>query len=798
MYLRRILCLLTGMFLFLGIAQAERYRFRTFGPDDGLSSAVGRILQDRTGYLWVATSDGLFRYDGTRFQRYGVEEGLPSPLILRLAESSDGTLWVLTGHGLARWRHPDFEAVATGAEAASVEWQALAISADNRVYVGTNRGLLMARIPADGSKPLFGNALPSPAEPVAEIYPGAGGQLWFGCSLGICLLSGSSLQRFGEAESLPPDRWSAMLLDRQGNLWVRSGQHLYLKPQGANAFQARDQGLPQSSNGIMTIIEDRDGAILVSTDLGLARSPNARQLNGGWQIIGSAQGLESDAVTAVYQDRQGGLWLSVWGAGLARWSGYYEWTNWNTSDGLSNNIVWAIRRDSAGALLVGTDRGLVRFEDGRATKVWTKADGLGGDKIKAIAMDLDGAVWAGTLPGGVSRIDPRTGRIHNFGEAAGLSDTRVIGLYFDNEKRLWVSTGQGLFRANEAGPNPRFERQMPPGARESTMFYRFFGDRQGKLWVGSTDGLFYWDQGTWTRLTTHDGLRSNGVTHLAQTSDGAIWVAYREPLGMSRLSMTGQGWHADHVTKKDGLPGDYILFLGLDSRRNLWAGTDSGVAVESSGKWIVYTHDDGLVWDDCAANGFLAEPDGTVWIGTLKGLSRFQPKEAPHFAPAAPTMITSVRFGDRSADPSTFSRVSYQDHDFSVSFGELSFATGNVRFRYRLAGQSDTWTETNLRALRYASLPPGWYRFEVSTGSGGGSWSSAPATVSFRIVPAWWQTWWFAVLAAGAAAGGIAIVVRGRMKQTVREHTRLGGRGPGTDRRAGTSKGRGGAPEERD
>ncbi len=532
MHYRRILCLLTGVFLSIRSATAERYRFQTFGPDEGLSSAVGRILQDRTGFLWLATSDGLFRYDGIHFQRFGVEEGLPSPLIIHLGESADGALWVLTGRGLARSQRTDFEAIPVGIEGKNAEWQSMAVG-DRRVYVGTNHGLLMAQIPVDGSKPAFAPAPASPAGTVSGVYAAASGITWFGCGLNVCLLDNARLQRFGAESGLPEDRWTAMLVDRHGNLWVRGVQHLYMKPAGASQFQAKDKGLPQSSNGAMTIIEDREGAILVSTDLGLARS-----VDGGWQLIGSGQGLESDAVTAVYQDRQGSLWLSVWGAGLARWNGYGEWTNWNTSDGLSNNIVWAVQRHPSGALLVGTDRGLVRMEGGSATKVWMKSDGLGGDKIKAVAVSADGAIWTGSLPGGVSRIDPRTGAIRVFTQASGLSDTRIIGLHLDLDNRLWASTGQGLFRATDGGPNPRFERLLPPGANDGTIFYRFLGDRQGRVWVGSTSGLFCWDAGVWTRLTTKEGLKSDAVTHVAQTADGDLWVAYREPVGITRVRTT--------------------------------------------------------------------------------------------------------------------------------------------------------------------------------------------------------------------------------------------------------------------
>jgi hypothetical protein len=126
----------------------------------------------------------------------------------------------------------------------------------------------------------------------------------------------------------------------------------------------------------------------------------------------------------------------------------------------------------------------------------------------------------------------------------------------------------------------------------------------------------------------------------------------------------------------------------------LWVGTDNGVAVKETGGWIAHTHEDGLVWDDCAANAFLADPDGAVWIGTLKGLSRYQPgPPAPPLTPPRP-VILNVNFGDVNvgegnlgahSDPAAFASVPFRDRDFSVWFSSLSFQTEkNMRFRYRL------------------------------------------------------------------------------------------------------------------
>ena len=758
-------------------ATAEHYRFRNFGPDDGLNTAVTQVLQDHLGFLWVGSGDGLFRYDGAHFQLFGKNEGLSSSSIRCLHESADGTLWVLTGGGLGRWKQNRFESVVTGAESAG-DWHAIGSSKDGKLYLGHDRGLAVGQVPASGPVPRFSAPAGAPTEPVFGIHVDDGGVVWFGCGQHLCVLDGRKVRVLGAAEGLPPERWGGMLRDTKGNLWIRGVQHLYVLRPGASRFEACDRGLPQSTNTIMTILQDRDGDLLASTDLGLARAlrediaTDPTRANGRWKLIGAGEGLEGDTVTTVYQDREDSLWIGLWGAGLARWSGHQEWQSWTIGDGLRSNVIWAVRRQPGGPVWIGTDRGLARMDGDSIRRTWTKASGLAGDKIKAVALGPDGAVWAGSLPGGVSRVGP-AGDIQNYGVESGLTDTHVIALFIDGQRRLWVSTSGGLFRSTSLGQRLRFERQSPPGTNESTTYFRFLGDRDGRIWVGSSAGLICWDGG-WRRFGQRDGLRSDGVTHIAQTADGALWVAYREPTGMSRVTLTQTSLTVQHVTKQEGLPSDYVLFLGLDSQRRLWVGTDYGVAVQSSGGWTVYTHEDGLIWDDCAANSFWAEPDGTVWVGTLKGLSRFRPKVRSRVALPPPPAITSARFGPTVADVSAFSEVPFRDRDFFVTFSGLTYLTEkNVQFRYRLVGLGEEWIETAQREARFLSLPAGSYRFEVSARVGGGAWNDPPATLSFRIVPPWWQTWWFRALALGALAALITSLVRARVGKVGEEHRRL-------------------------
>ncbi len=750
---------------------AQRYSFKRYGPDEGLRTAVNRLFQDRDGFLWVGTSNGLFRYDGDRFERFGTAEGLPSSSIRAVQGSPDGTLWIVTTGGLARFRHNRFEPVKT-AQADQAE-ALFDVSSDRsgNLYLGSKMGLLVGEpTPAGEFKFHFADRVPR--VPVQGVYvEPADGAVWFGCGQDLCRLAEGRNEVFGRAQGLPVEHWSVIVRDHQGNLWVRGLQRLYFRAAGAREFVARDSGLPPCSNFAIDLIVDRSGTVMASTDLGVARWIGAK-----WEMVGSAQGLESDTVTALLQDREGSLWIGLWGSGLARWLGYGEWVSWTKADGIGNNIVWAIRRERSGRILIGTDNGLVRLDESGKSKptIWTTKDGLGANKVKSIAIAADGVAWIGTSTGGISRFDPVTSRFRVYSGESGLSDPRVVAVHIDSENRLWVSTAGGLFRSTPLDRAVRFEKQIPPSTDGHEIYFRLMGDQRGRTWVGSMAGLFCWDRGKWTRFTTADGLKSNAVSHIAETPDGAVWIGYREPIGLSRMSFPGGRPHVDQFTRADGLGSDFILSLVTDSHGILWVGTDGGIDVRRGASWKHYDKDDGLVWDDCSAAAFLAEKDGTIWIGTLKGVSRYQP--ADRNLPTAPprAIITSVRFGEKPADPAVFSAIPFQDHSFSTGFAGLTFrGEREVLFRYRLTGLDEGWTETRQREARYPSLPAGLYHFDVMVRRGEEAWSAKPAHLSFRILPPWWQTWWFRGAMLAALAFAVRLIWLGRMRSLVGRHKEL-------------------------
>ncbi len=754
-------------------ARGQRYSFRFYGADEGLGQlAVHRMLQDRQGFLWVGTTNGLYRYDGLRFRRFDGADGLPVSRIRSLHETAGGELWVGTGGGLARFSGERFETIKLAPSNEMVGKSSIASDRDGRLYVGTREGLAIGQpISHAPGVDFTGGEKPGhlPRCPVYGVHVDPQGAVWFGCDRGLYRLTASGYVALGAENGVPEAVWEVIRTDREGNLWIRSSKRLMMRPRGAATFVARDQDLPPSTN-TPDLFFDHEGRLLVATDLGLAVPDGQR-----WKIVGAANGLESEAVNSVLQDREGSIWLGLWGGGLARWLGYREWESRTRTEGLTSDIVWGIQRGRGGALWLGTDNGLNRLDEATgAVRAWTQKEGVGGSKVKSVLAGSDGSLWAGSSPGGVTRLDPATGRLRHFGLESGLSDDRVVAVFEDTDRRLWVSTAGGLYRSTSIGPAMRFERQEIPLSDRNEVFFRFLLDHAGRLWVGGVNGLAMRQDGRWTRFTQRDGLRRSAVTHLAESPDGAIWVAYRESVGISRLWFDSGGLRAEHFTRQQGLGADYALFLGVDRRGWLWVGTDNGVDVLEGGAWRHYSRADGLVWDNCAANAFLAEPDGSVWIGTLRGLSRFRPPARPHQVPPPVATVAAMEFGGRPVSPSQVSRIPFRDRSARIEFAGLTFLNErDTLFRYRLAGFDDAWTQTRQREVQYSVLPPGHYVFEVAARNARGVWSENTARASFQILAPWWATWWFRALAAAAALLAIGAVCSWRVRHLTRDRQRL-------------------------
>ncbi|HME05405.1 MAG TPA: HD domain-containing phosphohydrolase, partial [Bryobacteraceae bacterium] len=723
--------ILTAALALLGSAESQQYSFRAYGIDEGLTNlGVKGLHQDQQGFLWVSTENGVFRYDGERFQSFASKNGIPPSSGVAFGEAPDGSLLAGGQIGLFRKAGERFEPIPMPG-AKSVSWFS-GIQSDGKgsTWLATDAGLMVVTRKDTTSFAFHLIGKPSGVEnPNAYGLLVEGNTVWFGCDRQLCQFNGGRVAVFGMNAGLPLSQWKGIQRAGNGDLWVQGRSEVAVLRRGAKRFESPDsQFLTTGATGVLSV--DSAGRVVVGTNDGLViRDGNS------WKSVGRDAGLRGSVYCAL-QDREGSLWIGLLGRGLVRWAGYQEWEGFTSDSGLANEIVYETLPLSDGTVWAGTEAGLFRGAKVHEVWTWRRQPQLGRIAIHSIRRDSAGRLWLGTESQGAARFNPVTGQIEWFTEMQGLSGRNPFTLTLDSKNRIWAATEHGLFVADlntlqfrPAEPVPRIQ------------FWAAIEGANGDIWAGSAGGLFRLSGGNWSHITRSDGLSHEVVLSLAAAKNGDVWVGYRYGGGLDRIRMKDGVPRISPASNPGGKPAT-IYFLGFDSRQRLWAGTDAGVDVFDGSVWNHYDRRDGLIWDDCDLNGFSAQPDGTVWIGTSGGLARFTPQPSARIY--TPDVIyTRVILGNKEVDAATHPSVNHASNMLHTRFSALTFAReSSVLFRYRMTPLFEEWRETQQRELQFDGLPTGKYRLELLARDGWGRWSAKPAAFSFQILAPWWQSPW--------------------------------------------------------
>jgi diguanylate cyclase (GGDEF)-like protein len=739
-YLRAGCCAI-ALYASLTQAQGQRYNFRVFAESQGLTDlGINTLLQDRTGFVWAGTNNGLFRFDGRRFLRFGTAAGLPAHAVSSLFETRDGSLWVATEAGLSRRYEDRF--ISVDSAGAAPERGPETIAEDpvhHGIYLATSRGLL--RILSSGGREWVPGTV---GKTVWSVFTDRTGVTWYAQTSGICSISPSVTRCYGPDAGAPPDSWGGLVVDHGGEVWVRSAQRLISLAPGETMFHRRDQGLPYGvSIGALSL--DASGNLLVPTGVGLALRSAGSRGKQAWTVMGADAGLVVPTVPWAMADREGLIWIAMRGGGIACWTGAGEWQNWTTHQGLKSDEIWAITRDRNGNLLAGTTYGVSILDHCRFRNVIEIRHQLVRDRVAAILPDGGNSLWIGTSPRGLFHYDKTTGGLRHFEERDGIAPETVYSLAASPDGSIWAGALKGLYRGIRGRNGWVFHKENTGAGHEAEYFNQVLVDRKGRLWAAGSEGLAMWESGVWTRIAAGGSPIGRLGGRLGEAPDGAIWFAGRSSSGLDRITPDGNSWRVESVSEPNEFGPQVTYFLGFDREGNLWRGTGLGVYALVRGHWIHYIRDDGLVWDDTNANAFFADADNSIWIGTTRGLSHHQPVTSgvPVSAPAEIVRVTS---GTRIVDRPTEFRQPEGEGSISIEFAALTFRRPKaIRFRYRLVGIDATWIHTSDWGARYASIPPGKYTFEVESGAWDGGWFGQPARMSVAVVGLWWRSPWLAI-----------------------------------------------------
>jgi len=741
-----------------GPAPAGRLAFRVFNEDHGLGNlTVEALLQDRVGFLWVGTQNGLYRYDGRTFAFHGRDAGLKSTRVFALHEAADGTLYVGTRSGLARRDGTGFHHL-TPADGVPESPIAAIASDGRRIYLASPSGLL-----AGDGRTFRAEATPPGAAGAATAVCAGQGHVYAAFEGLLFERDAEGWRDIGTDAGLPAtERIDRVTTDAKGRLFVRTARSLWMRPAPAEFFVPLHEGLPPAATS-GRLERDAHGEMLLPTARGVAR-----RVGDSWQMLGRREGLPADVALSALVDREGSLWVGLGGAGLAQRLGRGDFASWGMADGLSHELVWSVARDRvAPGMWVGTQEGLNRLDLSTGSmRSWRERDGLAGDLVYAVAAAPDGGVWAGSWPGGVTRLT-RDGSVARRYEADGMppSAFEVIALHPRPDGELWAGASRGAFRLAPGGA--AFQPAALPGGPPRDSVFAFAENAQGELFAVGRGGLQRLTGETPRRFTKADGLKDDFVASIVRLPDDTFVIGYREALGVARIRVHPDRLEFAQNAPRGALRSDMVQFVGRDASDQLWVGGDRGLDVfDADGRpRRRFGRSDGLPTEDMDQNAFFADEGGVVWLGTSRGLVRYRPSDPLAVEPPPNVVLTEIATPRRRLAVGEQPSLRRDERSLTVSWAGLTFRDPYaIRYRYRLVGIEDDFVETEQTGARYPGLPAGRYRFEVLAVGADGSLSASPAAFAFSVAPPWWETIWarMATVALVLAAGAALIRLRTR------------------------------------
>jgi signal transduction histidine kinase/ActR/RegA family two-component response regulator len=777
-FLRSLLPALTVLSVF-GIPLAgQHFSFHHYGLADGLSNlSVRAAAQDRVGRIWAATGNGLFRFDGHRFDRFGTDKGLPEDSINYVIAGPNGEIIAGASAGISIGNGDRFRALPSadsdGASMRCIGTGCLALLPGGTVIAATPEGLGV----------LEGGAFRLLQETrkwkLRAVYVAPDGWIW-ATSMSTVHRGRLGADRriawdtVGQPWGLPETDYGAPVMDGARRLWIRSRDALYVMDPGAAVFRRSDLHFPPVGR-LSSLAVDRQGQLWVPAFNGLWQRDESGQAPV-WRRYSSRNGLRADPVSAVVWDRYETPWLGMEAHGMARWNGYPDWRGWQMSDGLSNNDVTAFAHDGAGHLWIGTKDGLNELDDSGRFRIWNAANGLASNGVRSLVATPDGALWVGSNEGGLTRIGPGK-QLSRFGAADGLASLRIVSLTVEPSGLLWVCTRAGLYVGDWREKRPHFREYATPLTKTPRPVYRVVRSRDGSLWVGNSAGLARERNGVWRSFGKADGLAYDGIVFLAERAPGEIWVGYTGVHGIARLNLDGAGQltSVTNFGRNRGLESDSISFLDVDRSGRVWVGNDVGVDLWSRGRWRHFGPPDGLIWHDVMLGAFYEHPDGRFYFGTTSGFSEYRGSDAA--PPPDRVVITSLSSGGTTLEEGQWQDLKLSGRTLHVEFSNVRLLP-NARYRYRhLVGTravdpNDGWSET-YHPVVDLTLQPGPNRLELQIVGEPGDAGRESTSLGFYVNPHWSETGLFRGALFTAALLLALLLWRGRIARIEAQRAQL-------------------------
>jgi signal transduction histidine kinase/ligand-binding sensor domain-containing protein/DNA-binding response OmpR family regulator len=792
-----IVCILLSL---PGRAQEVNFNFYNYNSTNGLSTDLCQfVYRDAYGFLWLASFDGLFRWDGYTFKKYihsdSNASSIDNNITYTIFEDSRKRLWIGTIGGL-------------------------------NLYDRTTDAFIKCTI-RTGSNPI----------PVNAILEDSKHQLWLGTSYGLCKYDHDRRQNqwFLSGE----DIIFCMTLDAEDNIWVGAFNKGIKKfSQATGTFQSfhNDANDPHSlpADKRLSILAASDGNIWVGTeDQGImVLNKNGRLIKRYQTFSKEAPGVQN-SVSCLYEDKDHTIWI-----GLRRSVLYYMKPGDTAPHPVTNNAlnntreklmsIFTIREDEFGNTWFGTQgnglfytnryknifhnylqqpgplddqrtRDINNFYEDKQGRVWIATNGNGlllfnaanqsvsqpapallrTDAINDVKGDADGTIWMATWAAGIKSYNPATGLVqqyqHNPADTNSLLQNDVKAILPD-DSLVWIGThGEGLAAFNKRTKqfiDYRNNKTIPFNMHDPAWINHLYKDSRKRLWISTYSGVFVFDGIKLTRHEHRDDtstISNNSVNMVTEDAKGNTWII--SELGLDRFD-DRTGKFVRYTAARYNLPATMKAIVAKDNV--LWITSNEGMVVFDPATLQVkkYNTNDGLA-ENTFQKTLMISKAGQCYAGGSRGFSVFNPDSLRPLHLPAYFYFTDLyiynELQQAGAGQSALQKVlaftdtlvlKHTQSFFSVGFTAINlYASSKTKYSYQLESLHDQWIDAgNDRKVSFTNLQPGQYNLRIRYTNADGQWQEAPKTLHIVVLPPWWQTWWFKVLAAVLVITGITLL----------------------------------------
>jgi len=789
--------LLFGVFHYLPLlSQVFTGSPEHFTIREGLSqSTVNRIAQDSLGFIWIATQDGLNRFDGYQFKvfKHDPEDSasISDNYFQDLKTDGNGNLWLLTSQGIDRFNPVTEKAVHYTPLLKQIpNWSPLQTSSlyiaplNNLVFLGGSSGLIVLD-PASGQVKRFqsqsGNPKSLISNSIHTVFEDPDGRIWIGTRQGVS-------QYFPQTEEFrfyPPPVLAAgnkkfaggtlnsIHLDKKNQMWFAGSAGLHLFDRMTEQYYHFPVSIPPLSNGpapsILDFTEDNSGNFwLLTYGAGLQiYSPASGKIIASVTVESSRKKLGSNFLNSIFRDRSGLIWTGSDGAGLTRFDPRKPKFHLITQETypLSDPVSMSVVEDQKGNLWVGSfGAGITVFNPDKSVVTHLTAGpdpsrNLQSNQVMIIYPDKSGMIWIGTQDQGLARLNPETRRITRYPLPSIISPgsfaVMVISACETTSGDFLIGTTQGVFLYNRE--KDHFE-PFKPGLLPSfpTNSIKEIGNT---LYFSTDNGLVEMPvSGGRVKIRTHSDadnstLSQNTVNYTGTDSENRIWVCTARGLNL----YSPESGTFKRYFEKEGLPSSFIYGFLPDDAGNLWLSTNAGIVRFSPDKdkqnqIRVYDESDGLQSNEFNQGAFsIGQHTGYYYFGGINGINYFKPAEIADNPHIPPVIISGFKKLDSQENllpylnSDRILQISYQDYFFSFEFAALDFTNpGKNQYMYKLEGFDKDWIRTGSRRfITFTNLDPGNYVLWIRGSNNDGVWNEAGLKINLEIIPPYYKTTWF-------------------------------------------------------